>query len=88
MQIEGFIWIDAIVDKVITKHGVYPDEVEEAFFNLPQKTIKAIEGRYRLYSRSESGRYLFVIFVWVGRHAKIISARDMTSSERRFFARK
>jgi len=46
LQIEGFIWIDAIVDKVITKHGVYPDEVEEAFFNLPQKTIKAIEGRY------------------------------------------
>jgi uncharacterized DUF497 family protein len=87
-QIEDFIWPDAIVDKIITKHRVNPEEVEAAFFNPPYKTIKAPEGKYRLYGRSEGGRYLFVVFVWVGRQVKIISARDMTSQERRFFARK
>jgi uncharacterized DUF497 family protein len=87
-QIEDFIWLDAIVDKVITKHGVYPEEAEECFFNPPFKTRKATEGRYHLYGRSDGGRYLFVVFVWVGRQVKIITARDMTDKERRFFARK
>ena len=35
-----------------------------------------------------SGHYLFIVFVWEGRQVKVISARDMNKSERRFYQRK
>jgi len=33
LHIEGFIWFDWVIEKLIEKHRVEPDEVEEAFFN-------------------------------------------------------
>jgi len=30
LKIEDFHWIDELVDKIIGKHGVYPEEVESA----------------------------------------------------------
>jgi len=87
-RIEGFIWLDWVVEKLIQKHGVEPAEVEEAFFNIPYKVRKASSGKYWLYGRSDDGRYLFIVFTWVGRRIKVISARDMTPSERRYYGRK
>lgn len=87
-RIDGFIWLDWVVDKIIEKHGVAPNEVEQAFFTAPYKLLRAQEGKYRLYSRSNSGRYLFIVFVWEGRDVKVVSARNMTDSERRFYSRK
>ena len=87
-RIEGFIWPDWVVEKITTKHHVEPEEVEEAFFNEPYKVRRASSGKYWLYGRSDDGRYLFVVFVWEGRQIKVISARDMTSSERRYYRQK
>ncbi len=87
-RIEGFIWLDWVVDKIIEKHQVEPYEVEEAFFNPPYKVRRANSGKYQLFGRSEDGRYLFIVFVWQGNEIKPITARDMTDSERRFFGRK
>lgn len=87
-RIEGFIWLEWVVEKIVTKHNVFPEEVEEAFRNPPYKTIQAAEGKYRFYGRSEDGRYLFIVFVWEEHHVKIITARDMTVAERRFYGRK
>ncbi len=87
-RIEGFIWLDWVVKKLIQKHGVEPEEVEEAFFNAPYKVRKASSGKYLLYGRSDDGRYLFIVFAWVGRRIKVISARDMMPSECRFYGRK
>ena len=67
-QIEDFIWIDVIVDKIIVKHHVYPDEVEEVFFNGSSKIRRATEGRYYLYGRSDDGRH-FVRGICLGRSA-------------------
>ena len=36
MNIDDFIWLPAIVDKLESKHHVMPDEVEEVFFNKPR----------------------------------------------------
>ena len=47
-RIEGFIWREWVVDKLITRHAVTPDEVEEAFFNSPLKVRKASSGKYLL----------------------------------------
>ena len=87
-RIVGFIWLDWVVDKIDSKHAVEPEEVEEAFFSRQIKVRKAESGKYLLYGRSSDGRYLFVVFIWVGQQVKVITARDMTQYERRFYARK
>jgi uncharacterized protein len=35
MQIDDFIWLPDMVEKLASKHSVAPDEVEEVFFNRP-----------------------------------------------------
>lgn len=87
-RIEGFIWLDWVVEKLAEKHDVEPEEAEEAFFNPPYQVRRAESGKYLLYGRSEAGRYLFIAFAWEGRRVKVISARDMNKSERRFYKRK
>lgn len=87
-SIEGFIWLDWVVDKLLQKHGVDPEEAEEAFFNKPYKVRRAASGKYLLYGRSSDGRYLFVVFTWEGRRVKVISARDMAPTERRYYGQK
>jgi uncharacterized protein len=61
---------------------------EEAFFNPPYRVRHVEERKYLLFGRSTGGRYLFVAFVWNGRKVKVITARDMTESERRYYKRK
>jgi uncharacterized DUF497 family protein len=87
-RIQGFIWLDWVVEKITGEHGVEPDEAEEAFFNPPYKVRRAESGKYLLYGRSEEGRYLFIVFTWEGRWVKVISAREMTGSERRYYGHK
>lgn len=36
MRIEGVLWLRDVVDKIISKHNVEPDEVEEIFENKPK----------------------------------------------------
>ena len=87
-RVEGFIWENWVVEKITSKHSVTPEEVEEAFFNPPYKVRKASSGKYLLYGRSESGRYLFIVFAWKEHKVKVITARDMTPTERRYYQRK
>ena len=87
-RIEGFIWRDSVIDKIIEKHGVWPEEVEESFFNPPYKVRRVESGKHLLFAQSEDGRYLLIVFAWQGRQIRIITARDMTHSERRFLGRK
>lgn len=78
-------WRDTIVDKIIQKHGVYPDEVEQCFDDPKQKIRRAQEGKYHLFARTDAGRYLFVVFVRAGDFLRVITARDMDDSERRYY---
>lgn len=94
MVIETLIWLLQFEDKIIRKHDVFPDEVEEVFLNQPrylfqQKGHIADEDLYLALGQSDSGRYLVVFFVLKpGRRALIISARDMNQAERRRYGRK
>jgi uncharacterized DUF497 family protein len=83
-RIEGFIWREWVIEKLLARHSVTPDEVEEVFFNSPLKVRKASSGKYLLYGTSNRGRYLFVVFAWVETKVRVITARDMTKAERRF----
>ncbi len=88
LYIEGFIWMDWVVEKIVTKHGVSPDEVEQCFFNAPFKLLRGGSDKYKFMSRSDGGRYLAVIFAWEDHWVKVISARDMDAKERRYYGSK
>jgi uncharacterized DUF497 family protein len=86
-HIEGFIWLDWVIEKIYSKHGVSPDEVEQVFFNTPYQILRAEEGKYKWLGRSDNGRYLLVVLVREGTLIKVITARDMNAAERRLFVR-
>lgn len=94
IAITEFVWLPQIVEKLIDKHQVSPEEVEEVFFNRPQvrfheKGHVQNEDMYTVLGQSNTGRYLIVFFVLKpSRSALIISARDMVQSERRRYDRK
>lgn len=88
MQINRVIVPESIFQKIKTKHNVNHWEAEEIFFNPDSDVFirksRRIEGRYLAYGRTYAGRYLVAAFILQeGRIAKVISARDMTQTERR-----
>ena len=93
MKITGLIWLDDILEKIETKHQVEQAEVREVFADKPQ--FRRVERGHRpgeyVYSaagQTDAGRYLIAFFVWKkdGR-ALLLSARDMTRTERRKYER-
>ncbi len=86
VKISRFEW-DARNIGHIARHGVKPDEAEGAFQNEPVFR-KGRSGFHIVYGRTEEGRYLFVVYVRkAGGTVRIITARDMTPSERRYYRR-
>jgi uncharacterized DUF497 family protein len=94
MRINEIIWLENIVDKLAVKHGVEPDEVEEVLLNRPrirfvEKGRRFGENLYAATGQTDGGRYLLVLYVLKSDNsALIVSARDMTSEERRRHERK
>lgn len=94
IRINAFIWLRDIADKLLSKHGVSPQEVEQVFFNRPryrfhEKGHVQGENLYTALGRTDSGRYLVVFFILKPYHqALVISAREMTQSERRQYGKK
>ena len=88
MYIDDIIWFDQIVEKLEWKHHISPEEVEEVFYNGPRirggpKGHVQGENIYYAYGQTDSGRYVFVVFIYKRtREALIISARDMDKKER------
>ncbi len=65
------------------------EEVESAFYDRKKKTHITYFNRYRLFSRTSSGRYLFIVFQRkAGGIIRVISVRDMIRNEKRFYKRK
>ena len=79
------------MNKIADKHGVTTDEVEDILFSRPHIRL-AEKGRvkgenlYVAYGQTSAGRYLVVLFIRKRQTAALpISARNMTSSERRYY---
>ena len=89
MKISGIIWLREIVEKIIVKHRVTQDEVREVLrnsshFRFVEKGYRQGENLYSAVGQTDGGRYLIVFFVRKKtQEVLIISARDMTRSERR-----
>jgi len=91
LRLLDVIWNERFANKIAEKHGIMTDEVEEVLFGKPH-VRKAEKGRikgehlYVAYGRTRAGTYLTVFFIRKpGAKALPISAREMTSSERRYF---
>ncbi len=94
MKISGIIWLPEIVEKIRHKHRVEQDEVKEiltssSHFRFVEKGHRKGENVYSGMGQTDAGRYLIVFFVHKkSRQALILSAREMTASERKRYEKK
>ncbi len=87
MRFKTFEWDQTNIDH-IAEHSVKTDEAEEACYNRPL-VFKTRQEKYCVLGRSDSGRYLTVIiFVHDKNTVRVITARDMSGSERQRFYRR
>jgi len=83
----GFQWDEGNIEKNWLKHGVSPAESEQIFFSLPLIACDDIkhsgqENRYYALGKTDTNRFLFVVFTVREDQIRIISARDMNKKER------
>ncbi len=94
MKIRWTIWKDRFVEKFQRKHGISIAEVEQvlysgAHFRKAERGRVRGEDVYAAYGRTAAGRYVVVFFIFKKPDGALpISARTMTHSERRYYARK
>jgi hypothetical protein len=94
MEIRGIVWLDSIVDKIGTKHGVSQKEVHQilqgrAMFRFVEKGYRQGENVYAAMGQTRAGRYLVIFFVYKADHRiLILTARDMTFAERKRYEKK
>lgn len=86
MSIEYLYWKDHIIEKIIVKYGVTPEEVEEVIYEGNPEVRKAGKKRYLVWGLSCSGRYLLIVLEEEPAGVFIpITARDMTKTEKSTF---
>lgn len=74
---------EAVAEKIQSKHGVEPSEVEELLANDPQ-TRRAGRELYSVSGRADSGRYIVILLRDLGGGVgRLVTAREMDPSERR-----
>ncbi|PKO20595.1 MAG: hypothetical protein CVU38_19270 [Chloroflexi bacterium HGW-Chloroflexi-1] len=93
MKMTGIIWLEDIVDKLEREHAVWKHEVKEVFtdrvwFRFVEKGHRPGENLYSAFGQTEAGRYVIVFFVHKrDGQALVISAREMTETERKTYER-
>lgn len=80
-----FEWDKGNIDKN-KKHNVENQECEQAFFDENKVVYKDVlhsdtEERFVLIGKTESKRYLYIIFTYRRRKVRVISARDINKKE-------
>jgi|SRR3989304_7059345 len=89
-NLKGFDWDEGNITKNWEKHGVTHVECEEVFFNEPLFIKKddphsKSESRYYVLGRTNSNRFLFLVFAIRSNKIRVISARDMNKKERKIY---
>ena len=86
MRITGFDWNDGNVEHV-GRHQVLPEEAEEVFLGK-WAVRRARGGYYTALGKTLAGRYLFVVYSVLGEGTiRVITARDMSTQERKRYRR-
>jgi len=88
----GFEWDDGNLTKNWDIHEVSPGECDQILFNKPlivkkDKKHSLLENRYYVLGKTDSERLLFLVFTIRKDKIRIISARDMTRSEKKRYSK-
>lgn len=92
-QCTGFEWDEGNADKNWQRHRVTRSECEQLFFNRPfviadDDRHSQTEPRYYALGQTDQNRRLFIVFTLRGELIRVISARDMSRSERSIYDKK
>ena len=83
-----------LIDVQFDLRGITPRELEEAFEDpfavrfLPDNERSDGASRYYALGRTVANRYLFFAFGTDGKVTRVVAAREMSDSERKFYDRK
>jgi hypothetical protein len=89
-NLEGFAWDAGNSDKNWLDHHVRQTEAEQVLLNrpvvfAPDLKHSVTEARFMTLGRTDSGRYLAIVFTTRGTRVRVISARPMSRAERRAY---
>ena len=89
----GFQWDQSNIDKTLIKHDVENWECEQIFFNKPLLILddpkhSISEKVWAAFGKTDADRLLVVVFTKRGNLLRIISTRDMSRKERKFYEEK
>lgn len=88
IHIRNFNW-DEKNEIHIADHGVSAIEVEEVILFGQPIYQRSREGKYVAYGTTEEGRHLFIVFAIKGNGCiRVITARDMTDSEKHYWRKR
>jgi uncharacterized DUF497 family protein len=80
-----FEWDEANEEKLLLRHFVRADEVEQVFYNRPM--VRRQGNDYVAVGQTDAGRWLKVFFERQSSNVRAYSARDLTESEKRRIVR-
>jgi len=88
IKIKEFHWDEENEKHILWRHNVTRSEVESVFIGDPYFRIGRDGTRY-VYGQTSSGRYLFVVYLYIGTGVvRIITARDMTKREKKLYLKR
>jgi len=94
VKVQDIVWLVEVEEKIVRKHQVWPEEVEQVLQARPhvrfmERGHRPGEDLYAAFGQTVSGRYLAVYFILkrVG-IALVITARDMTDKEKRSYGKR
>ena len=93
-RVDHIIWLPQIEEKLLRKHRVLVEEVEEVFFSSPQiffveRGYTSGENLYAACGKTEASRSLIIFFILKSdNRALVISARDMDRKEKKRYGKK
>jgi uncharacterized DUF497 family protein len=92
LEIKSVYISQYVAEKISREHNVESKEVREVFSNayFRPKIYRSdrIPEAYVAYGRTLEGRYLLVAFFRYKKQARVITARDLTTTERKRYGRK
>jgi len=97
VHIQEIIWLEEVEDKIIRKHGVWPEEAEDVLAGLAghphvrfmERGHRPGEDLYAAFGQTTGGRYLAVFYLRKQADtALVITARDMTDREIRRYGKR
>ena len=87
-RIEAIEIDDHILDKIESQHGVELYQAEVVCYSEDSHFLRGREGLLKVFGQTDAGRYLLVVLADRGAGLwKIVTARDMTLTERRLYRR-